>query len=156
MRKREARLRIRSAKVDYDEIEAEQEKIEYSCVGTLCEDGDLIELSYEEPEDTGMEDSVTTLFFKKSQRSILNIRRTGDLPTGLIFDSEKRRQICGYEYGGVPLEFCIDTRSISNTVTYDGGKVELDYLVEFAGELTQHNKLGIEVRPAPAGEGGAL
>ena len=152
MRKREARLKIRSTTVDFDEPEVEQDKIEYSCVGTLCENGDLIELSYEEPADTGMNDSVTTLFFKKSQPGIVNIRRTGDIPSGLIFDSNNRRQICGYEYGGVPLEFCVDTKNISNSITYEGGRVELDYMIEFAGELTRHNSIGIEVRPAQPDE----
>lgn len=124
---------------------AEDDIIEYSADGFINDKGNVLELSYEESADMGMENTKTTLIFKKDEPNTVNMVRTGENAAGLIFSDKEKRQPCAYNAGGYSFNFCIYTRSISNTVTTEGGAIKLDYVIEVQGTKTQRNRFEIKV-----------
>ena len=124
---------------------AEDDIIEYSADGFINDKGNVLELSYEESADMGMENTKTTLIFKKDEPNTVNMVRTGENAAGLIFSDKEKRQPCAYNVGGYSFNFCIYTRSISNTVTTEGGAIKLDYVIEVQGTKTQRNRFEIKV-----------
>ena len=124
------------------------DKVEFSTNAVLKDNGGKIELVYDELEELGMEKSRTRLIFNKDEPTVVTMLRTGSVSTGMVFDSDKkgRRHMCTYNTGFMPIELCICTRNIDNTLTYDsGGTVYLDYEVEFHGIKTERNRFTIEV-----------
>lgn len=125
----------------------EPERIEFTTDGTLSDDGSRIEVSYEESELCGMAGSTTTLLFDKITPGLITMIRTGTYSSSLVFNSASRRQRCMYDTGILPpFELSVLTRRIDNTLTYSGGALELDYIIEMHGVKTEFNSLLMEVR----------
>ena len=106
-----------------------------------------MELSYEESAELGMDNSTTTLLFSSDDPRFINMSRSGGATAGLVFNPEVPRQNCALSAQGLSLEFVIYTRHVSNTVTHEGGSIELDYLIEFHGCTTERNRFRIDVTP---------
>lgn len=129
------------------EAGGEPERIEFTTDGTLSDDGKRIEISYEESNLCGMAGSRTTLLFDKAVPELVTMVRTGTHTSSLVFNAADRRQRCMYDTGIVPpFELCVLTRSIDNSLTYEGGKLALDYIIEMRGVKTEYNNLLMEVR----------
>ncbi|MBR5516117.1 MAG: DUF1934 domain-containing protein [Clostridia bacterium] len=124
---------------------SEDDIIEYSTDGKIVEKGDVLELSYEESVEMGMENTLTTLIFKKDFPNTVTMARTGENAAGLIFSDTQKRQPCSYNVGGYAFNFCIYTRKIENLVTLKGGTLILDYVIEIQGVKTQRNRFEIKV-----------
>lgn len=119
---------------------------EFCTDGKLAVDGDSISLCYNESTENGFDDgTVTIIDIEKNTPDIVTMVRTGDAATACRFDMAKRRQICVYEVAGIPVELAICTKTANHSITEDGGKINLDYLIEFRGMSTQRNRLEIEV-----------
>ncbi len=124
---------------------AEDDIIEYSTDAHVRENGDNIELSYNESSEMGMENTVTTLVFEKSRPNQLSMVRSGDNSAGLVFSDVIKRQPCSYSVAGYTMDFCICTRHIDNRITLSGGTLELDYTIEMQGVKTQRNRFFIKL-----------
>ncbi len=109
-----------------------EDMMEMRTTGTLTEKDGRVELSYDETELTGMEGSTTTLSFSLDQPQMLTMLRYGAVSTALVFE-EGKRHICAYETKYMPFEICVHTRTVYNTITMDGGRADLDYIVEIHG-----------------------
>ena len=125
---------------DYDEC------IEFSTEGKLTEKGDVCEITYKENEELGMSDIESTLRFKKSRPSLVNLIRSGSSPASLVFDSHFPRQNCTYCIGNLPFSFCIITNEVTNIFNETGGKIILDYEIEMHGIKTEHNVYTLEYK----------
>ncbi|MBQ7161176.1 MAG: DUF1934 domain-containing protein [Clostridia bacterium] len=124
--------------------------IEYSTDGRLVLEGGRVRITYDEPTGLGMDDSTTSLIFDRDKPGFINMARSGGVTAGLTFDAEVPRQNCAVNAGVAGLEFCVCTRSVKNCVTPEnGGKIELDYLIEFRGVKTERNIFRMKVTPAP-------
>ena len=122
------------------------ETYEFCTDGKITVDGDKISLCYNESTDNGFDNgTVTIIDIEKNTPDIVTMVRTGDAATACRFDMAKRRQICIYEVAGVPVELAICTKTANHSLTENGGKINLDYLIEFRGMSTQRNRLEIEV-----------
>ena len=144
------RLKIRA--VTYDLLEdgtdgEANDPIEYTTDGRLFEEDGRMELSYEESSELGMDESTTTLLFNSADPRFINMSRSGGATAGLVFNPEVPRQSGALSAQGLSLEFVIYTRHVSNTVTHEGGSIELDYLIEFHGCVTERNRFRIDVTP---------
>lgn len=129
----------------------EPERIEFTTDGTLSDDGKRIELSYEESELCGMAGSRTTILFDKVSPGLITMVRTGTYSTSLVFNAADRRQRCMYDTGILPpFELCVLTRKIDNGLSFDGGTLTLDYIIEMHGVKTEFNSLLLEVRELKA------
>jgi Domain of unknown function (DUF1934). len=129
------------------------DNIELSTSGTLSMDGDNITVSYIETELTGNPDCETSVYFNKVLPNVVTMTRTGSVVSGMVFDPSSHRQMCTYETEFLPLEFCICTRKVGNTLTYDnGGILNLDYDIEVHGIRTERYSLTLEVANVKEGD----
>ena len=148
-------VRVKIAAVTYDLLEdgtdgEANDPIEYTTDGRLTEGEDgRMELSYEESAELGMDNSTTTLLFNTSNPRFINMSRSGGSTAGLCFNPDIPRQPCALSTQGLSLEFVINTRRVENTVSHQGGKIELDYTIEFHACVTERNKFRIDVTPKP-------
>lgn len=148
-------VRVKISAATYDLLEdgsdgEANDPIEYATDGRLYEEDGQMTLSYEESAELGMDDSTTTLLFNTSNPRFINMSRSGKSTAGLVFNPEVRRQPCALSSQGLSLEFVIGTRHVNNTVTHEGGFIELDYTIEFHGCITERNQFRIDVIPRSA------
>ena len=149
---RPVRVKIKSQTIDLLDEDAPVPElagtVEYSTDGRLTLEGERVSIIYDEPAELGMGASTTSLIFDRTKPGFINIARSGGVTAGLTFDSEVRRQNCAVNAGVAGLEFCVCTRSVKNGVTPEkGGKIELDYLIEFRGVKTERNLFRMDVTP---------
>ena len=149
---RPVRVSIKSRTVDLlDENAVDIESadvIEYSTDGDMILEGEQVLISYGEPKGLGMDDTVTSVIFDRSNPEYINVARSGGVGTALVFDPAVKRRNCALNTAGAGIEFSILTRSVSNCVTPEsGGDIELDYLIEFHGIKTERNKFSMKVTP---------
>ena len=127
----------------FKDLTDESETVEMRTAATLTEKDGRIELAYDETELTGMEGSTTVLSFEESAPGVLTMLRYGAVSTALVFE-EGKRHICAYETPYMPFEICIQTKTVRNRMTMDGGTVELDYLVEIHGAKAERTIFSLE------------
>lgn len=135
-------------KVDINENDPPEcdEVIEFSTEGVIRSKGDIFEITYKENEELGMSNIESTLRFKKSRPTLVNLIRKGSAPASLVFDSEFPRQNCTYCLGNLPFSFCIVTNDVCNVFDDKGGKITLDYEIEMHGVRTEHNVYTLEYK----------
>ena len=127
---------------DFDEEKGDTTTLTTEC--TIADKGTRIEIEYEESEITGLEGSKTKVFFDKDTPSLVSILREGAVSTALVFE-EGRRHLCVYETPYFPIELCVNTLSLENTLTYNGGMIKAEYLVEMNGVLAEKTIITISV-----------
>ena len=120
--------------------------VEFSTEGTLKIKGNTVEITYRENEELGMSDIESTLRFKTTNPSLVNLIRRGAAPASLIFDTQINRRNCTYCIGNIPFSFCICTNRVENTFDLNKGKIILDYDIEMHGIKTEHNVFTLEYK----------
>ena len=86
---------------------------------------------------------------------VVSVNRVGTLAqTGgrqfnmhLVFEPSKLHA-CIYDTGFFPLQLCIRTHALENSLSVDGGCFDVDYGMEIGGQMTSRNRLKIVVTPA--------
>ena len=146
IKKRFAKIRIVSKMVQYsDETDAtdplaEEDITEESSTLTTGK----IEIEYEESEITGMDGSTTKLFFDTREPGLVSLLREGSVSSAFVFEAG-RRHLCVYNTPYFPIELCVDTKEMQNTLTYDGGSFHAVYLVEMNGVLAERAEVSISL-----------
>lgn len=156
---RDIRIKIKSARYEVDSslfsedpedgVYAEYsdgdapEVIEICTVGKLKETADSIEISYEETEATGMEGSVSSVSFLKSDRGIVSMARSGIVSAVLTFEAGKRYR-CVYKTPYMPFEVCVHTLKVENSISALGF-LNLDYIVEIRGAKAERTKFSMQI-----------
>ena len=128
----------------------EEDTLELGAQGYISDDGDRIEICYDESELTGMEGASTTLSFDKKNPALVTMLRGGSVTTAMVFE-QKKRHICVYETPYMPFELCIHTLAVRNELL-TRGMLYLDYVVEFKGAQAERTKFTMmieEKKPAP-------
>lgn len=125
--------------------EAASQIISYAVCGSCLVENGTVTIRYTEPTEVGYENCTTSLIFREDERDVLTMVRSGDVKAAFRFDRKERRQKCSYETPIMPIEFTVNTRSVRNTVTEEGGTMLLDYYLEVRGVNTERNRLFIEV-----------
>ncbi len=123
-------------------VESETTSLTTEC--TIADKGGEIEIEYSESEITGMDGSVTKIVFDKSNPYLLSILREGSVSTALVFE-EGKRHLCVYQTPYFPIELCITTLSLENTLSYEGGRMNAEYLVEMNGILAEKTNITVTV-----------
>ena len=79
---------------------------------------------------------------------MVTLYRIGPVNSGLVFAEGKAFDCINYSPVGMqPFRICVRTKSLKNTLSMDGGKLNIDYSVEVAGNLAEKNKLSLSVCP---------
>jgi len=118
--------------------------IEMVTDATVKDDGERIEISYDETELTGMKGATTSVSFKKNERGLVTMLRGGTVRTALVFE-EGKRNICTYETPYMPFELCICTKKVENGLDFGSGRLYLDYIVEIRGAKAERTKFTFEI-----------
>ena len=121
----------------------EPEIFDMNSIGRYIDDGERISISYDESEATGMEGSVTTVTFLKSDPSIVSMIREGAVSTTLVFENGKRHH-CIYKTPIMPFEICIRTLKVENSLL-GVGLLSLDYIVELRGAKAERTKFSMQI-----------
>lgn len=113
--------------------------------GELLEDGGITKIIYFENEMTGLVDCMTTLSFDATDPGRVTMSRSGLVTTVLMFcEGERYISVYETEYGSFDLG--IVTEKCENTVTENGGEMNIIYTVELRGARAERNEIRIKIR----------
>lgn len=112
---------------------------------TIADKGGKIEIEYGESEITGMEGATTRVVFDKKEPTLVSILREGSVSTALVFEESKRHH-CVYQTPYFPIEMCINTITLENGLSYEGGRLVAEYLVEMNGILAEKTQITLTVK----------
>ncbi len=127
----------------YDD-EQNPEKIELITDGKYYRKNGIYYIIYEESPLTGMEGITTTL---KVEPTKVTLIRNGEFPSQMIFE-------CGEKHVGLynvaegSLTVSINASKIRNTLTDDGGELEIAYSIEVNNSLIGENLFTARVKEA--------
>ena len=159
--KKEVRLKIKSTRYEVEAslfsgddsedvltVRAEDaddapEIIEINSLGTLYDDGDRVEVTYEETEATGMAGSTTAVSFREDRPELVTMLREGAVSTALVFEEGKRHH-CVYQTPFMPFEICVHTLKVENRLASQG-VLNLDYIIEIRGARAERTKFCMEI-----------
>lgn len=129
--------------------EPEQDRSGPICLetdGTMRMEDGRLSVSYEETELTGMAGSTTTVSFDPAEPGLVTMLRSGTVRTVLVFEEGKRHH-CVYETPYFPIEVGIHSLRVKNGLGKNGGRMELDYVVEIHGAGAERAHFQMQVTP---------
>lgn len=136
-------LKIKGSYV-YDEAH-EEDQIELITEGKMYVKGDVIYLTYDESQLSGMDGCKTRLKLNGDSVSMTRKGSAVGIDTELRF--EKGKRFSGYydtPYG--PMEMEVLTNELLSTVSAEGsGEITIDYNISLKGIAENRNLLAIEV-----------
>ncbi len=126
-----------------EEAGGEKEHVSFVTEGTLACGENQCQIVYQESLVTGMEGTTTTLKVEKG--SVLLVRE-GTLSSLLVFEKGKTHW-SGYETEFGTFQIGITARRVDVCMTEDGGRLEVDYAMEFNGARGSTNSISVDVKP---------
>ena len=120
----------------------EKQTVQIVTDGTMKREGDMVYLSYEESEMTGMEGTTTTLAVG-SYHVVLT--RTGSIESQMVFEKGKRN-VSLYDMGFGALTIGVKARRLKNELGPEGGRLEISYGIEIEDQIQGLNSFVIDVR----------
>ena len=121
----------------------EPEKTSLVTEGTLEREGDILLLSYEESELTGME-GTTTVFRVEPAR--ITLQRSGTLESQMVFsEGIEDRSLYDMGFGALMISVCAD--SIRSEMDETGGTLDVSYAVAIEQAAAGTVKYRITARP---------
>ncbi len=120
----------------------EKQTVQIVTDGTMKREGDMVYLSYEESEMTGMEGTTTT-FAVGSDQVVLT--RTGAVQAQMVFEKGKRN-VSLYDMGFGALTIGVKARRLKNELGPEGGRLEISYGIEIEDQVQGLNSFVIDVR----------
>ena len=138
---------------EYEDLPEEDEGIESNeptemlIEGRLLKGNERVELVYEESELSGMEGSVTSVGFDRSNPGLISMMRSGTVSTALVFE-ENQRHICVYRTPFSDFEVCSLALRVENALLSEG-RIELDYIIEIHGAQAERCRMTLTVHEIP-------
>ena len=131
-----------SIKSTQDYGQDEENSLEFSTDGYYFYDGDIGCLSYQESEVTGMEGTRTSVMVGPDQ---VVVDRDGNINSRMVF-REGLKNAFQYRTPYGMATFGVDTRKIRQDFGENGGKMEIDYVMDIEHAVVSRNKFQITVR----------
>lgn len=120
----------------------EKQTVQIVTDGVMKREGDVVYLSYEESEMTGMEGTTTT-FAVGTDNVVLT--RTGAVQSQMVFEKGKEN-VSLYDMGYGALTIGIKARRLKNDLGPEGGRLEISYGIEIENLAQGLNSFIIDVR----------
>ena len=98
--------------------------------------------TYEETEITGMEGTTTRFDFSPTEAVIT---REGSVSSRMIF-MEGKRNVFLYNTPWGSMTMGIDTHKIENSLTEQGGNIEIDYTLSFDRAPISRNRFSVKIK----------
>ncbi len=122
----------------------DEENLEFTTDGYYCYEDGIGCLSYEESEVTGLEGTRTSMIVMPDQ---VVVDRDGLITSRMVFkEGTKSAFLYDTPYGQATMG--INTRKIQRSIDENGGKVEIDYVVDMEHAVVTRNRFQIVVRQA--------
>ncbi len=123
------------------------EKIELITDGKFYRKNGIYYIIYQESSLTGMEGVTTTL---KVEATKVTLIRNGDYSSQMIFECGEKH-VGLYHVAGGSLTVSVNASNMRNTLTDDGGELEISYSIEVNNSLAGENIFHATVREADEG-----
>lgn len=120
--------------------EPEPQRDDYFVTGFMRKTKGGYRIEFREKED----DTTTTIDTFDDNTVALN--RSGEFHSHMVF-ADGKTHMCICETGYMPIQMRISTKKLDNTLSMQGGKLDIDYTVEIVGNLAEKNKLRFSVSP---------
>ncbi len=121
----------------------EKQTVQIVTDGVMKREGDVVYLSYEESEMTGMEGTTMTTFAVGTDNVVLT--RTGAVQSQMVFEKGKKN-VSLYDMGYGALTIGIKARRLKNDLGPEGGRLEISYGIEIENLAQGLNSFIIDVR----------
>ena len=125
--------------------EGEEQQMEFTTDGYYFYEDDVGCLSYEETEVTGLEGTRTSLFVMPDQ---VVVDREGTVTSRMVF-KEGLKSAFQYATPFGSATMGINTRRITQNMGLNGGRVEIDYVVDMEHMVASRNRFEITVTEIP-------
>ena len=125
--------------------EGEEKQMEFTTDGYYFYEDEVGCLSYEETEVTGLEGTRTSLFVMPDQ---VVVDREGTVTSRMVF-KEGLKSAFQYATPFGSATMGINTRRITQNMGLNGGRVEIDYVVDMEHMVASRNKFEITVTEIP-------
>lgn len=136
-------IRVESERITPNPLKRGEEHPEtenFKVSGTLKKTKNGYRIEYNEENDT-----VTTTI-DTFEDDTVSVNRIGTINTHMVFaDGKAHTCICNTGY--FPLQMRVRTKRLVNSLSMDGGKIDIDYTVEIVGNLAEKNKITFSVSP---------
>ena len=120
----------------------EPDSLEFFTDGQYQFQDPVARLSYQESEVTGLEGTRTSVTILPDQ---VVVDRAGTVESRMIFkEGSKSSFLYSTPFGQATMG--VDTRRIRRNVNEQGGKVEIDYVVDMEHAVVARNKFSITIR----------
>ena len=126
----------------FDSVNAQRIDIDYE--GTLTVSDGRLSLEYDESELTGMDGTTTNISFELDNPNLVVMSRTGSVVGTLCF-ADGERIMCTQNTPEMELPLVIDTESMINQLTEDGGELKISYGLEYRGSLVARTLMHVMV-----------
>lgn len=119
------------------------DRVESVTLASIAVENGRLTLSYDDTVDDAESPVPTKLSFEVDRPGTVTLERRGFLQTMMIFEAKRRhRALYKTPFGG--FEMTVYSRKVDNALCAEGGKLTLDYAVEFRGAAEQKVKLTLE------------
>ena len=125
--------------------EEEEDQLQFTTDGFYLLEGDTACISYFETEVTGMEGTRTSLFVMPDQ---VVVDREGTVTSRMVFrEGLQTSFLYQTPYGETTLG--MRTRRIHQDISPEGGRVDIEYVVDLGHSMVSRNRFQISVREIP-------
>ena len=125
--------------------EEEEDQLQFTTDGFYLLEGDTACISYFETEVTGMEGTRTSLFVMPDQ---VVVDREGTVTSRMVFrEGLQTSFLYQTPYGETTLG--MRTRRIRQDISPEGGRVDIEYVVDLGHSMVSRNRFQISVREIP-------
>ncbi len=135
------RVRVERISTDLTRRGEEHPEIDdFSVSGTMKKTKTGLRIEYTE------DNSQTTTTIDTFEDETVAVNRVGPLNSHLVF-ADGKTHTCICNTGFLPIHMRIRTKSLTNSLTMDGGKLDIAYTVEIVGNLAERSHLTFSVSP---------
>ncbi len=113
---------------------------DFTVSGTLLDNNGGYRIEFSE------DDNTTLTIINTFPDEMVCINRVGQMNSHMVF-SHGRALTCICNTGAFPLQMRVRTKNLKNTLTMQGGKLDIDFTVEIVGNLAEKNRLSFSVSP---------
>ncbi len=122
----------------------EPDSVELVTSGTLSQDGEVVTITYEESELTGMESTTTTM---KIEPECVTIMRFGQTRSHMVFQ-EGQKHLSYYDTPYGSLTVGVKTNRIIKKLGEHSGRIEIYYAMEINSALAGENSFCLKFHDA--------
>ena len=136
-------IRVRVERISPDPLRRGEERPEiedFLVSGTMKKTKNGLHIEYTEDEHQ------TTTTIDTFDDEMVTVNRVGPINSHLVF-ADGKAHTCICDTGFFPVQMRIRTKQLDNSLTMDGGKLDIAYTVEIVGNLAERSHLTFSVSP---------